>query len=395
MVKNILSGEMDLANMQIDDTFLTTFSPTKVSDTTADFCFIDWEVYRKDPPGLPMFPDLMKKSNCTTRTEYDEDGEKTQARTSRRLYFQEIVDLVKWYDVSHGIQTVEPTGFIFHESRCGSTLASNMLVAVDPNLTYMYSESQPLFKTIRACVERQNPLEECNRTKTTELLRDIMYMMTRQPTSSSVGKRVFFKFIPFDPLGFDIILEAFPTVPWIFIYRDPSEVMASNFQGPNKDFCLNNIKWDFLPSSLVDMLKAKKGENLQMDSITNIEYCAANLGNFCQAAILQHQKYTADNKASTDTFMGKFVNYSNLKHIMIERIIPDHFNLPFGDEQRKNVVKVADEYSKRKGLNDETHRWMGDSENKIYLKENPIILKSVDLFLSDPYEYLEAVSEKL
>ena len=39
------------------------------------------------------------------------------------------------------IKPVKPSGFVFHESRVGSTLVANMLAAVPTNI--VYSESAP------------------------------------------------------------------------------------------------------------------------------------------------------------------------------------------------------------------------------------------------------------
>lgn len=40
-----------------------------------------------------------------------------------------------------GLEPVPPKGFIYHETRCGSTLAANMLAALPPSR--VFSEAKP------------------------------------------------------------------------------------------------------------------------------------------------------------------------------------------------------------------------------------------------------------
>src|SRR2546422_7622005 len=55
----------------------------------------------------------------------------------------EVLD--QWREVRPG---VNPTGFIFHMSRCGSTLISQMFAAVPRNI--VISEARPIDSTLRA-----------------------------------------------------------------------------------------------------------------------------------------------------------------------------------------------------------------------------------------------------
>lgn len=40
-----------------------------------------------------------------------------------------------------GLEPVPPRGFVYHETRCGSTLVANMLAGLEPNR--VFSESKP------------------------------------------------------------------------------------------------------------------------------------------------------------------------------------------------------------------------------------------------------------
>jgi len=102
---------------------------------------------------------------------------------------------------------LDPTGFIFHMSRCGSTLVSQMLAAVGSNI--VISEAPPIDNVIRSAVGRD---------KRIEMLRDLVGAYARPRN----GERHFFiKFDSWSTLDLDLVEEAFPNVPWVFLYREP------------------------------------------------------------------------------------------------------------------------------------------------------------------------------
>lgn len=277
-----MTGQYNIISIQSSDIKDKdqSYQSVKAKYMKATFCDLNWETYKRDPARLPMFSTLVKISKCNSR------------KATKRFNFKEAVGYIRKYDssrkVSHDenllqhptnssktfhVHNIEPTGFIFHEGRCGSTLAANMLVAMDPNITRMYSESQPISRILRLCVDQ--PPGECNRTETVELLHDVMYMMSR--TNDEYEARLFFKFQPFSPEGMNLLREAFPNTPWIFIYRDPYEVMASNFQAPKKDFCAKSKEREVHATSLLELIKTHSKEFVGISNMTKHDYCAANL----------------------------------------------------------------------------------------------------------------------
>jgi len=115
---------------------------------------------------------------------------------------------------------IHPTGFIFHESRVGSTLVANLL-ASDPK-SMVFSESAPPAAALLHC-------KNCALQKNIENFREIVSMMCR----STYHKRCFFKFQSITTTTMHIALQAFPDVPWVFLYRQPVETMMSHV-GPGK-----------------------------------------------------------------------------------------------------------------------------------------------------------------
>jgi len=77
------------------------------------------------------------------------------------------------YDEKHSgskIKSLAPKGFVFHESRCGSTLVANSLASFQPDLNRVYSESGP---PITAAKMFDPEYEQ----ESIQLLQDVIYLM--------------------------------------------------------------------------------------------------------------------------------------------------------------------------------------------------------------------------
>jgi len=111
-----------------------------------------------------------------------------------------------------------PAGFIFHVSRCGSTLLAQMLAAAPANI--VISEAGILDSIIRAHLRQPAISEE----QQVNWLRWVISAMG-QPRLNE--QRLFIKFDAWNILDLPLIRRAFPQVPWILLYRDPVEVLVS------------------------------------------------------------------------------------------------------------------------------------------------------------------------
>ena len=124
-----------------------------------------------------------------------------------------LAELEAWAARSPGIP---PTGFIFHVSRCGSTLLAHLLGRLDGAL--VLSEPGPVDSLIRAG-------HRMGRDRQVALLRAMVGVLgqAREPGQD----RLFVKFDAWNTPQHDLIREAFPETPWVFLYRDPVEVLVS------------------------------------------------------------------------------------------------------------------------------------------------------------------------
>ncbi len=117
-----------------------------------------------------------------------------------------------------------PACFLFHTSRCGSTLLSRMLAALPE--TVMISEAPPIDSVLRA--HRMNPSVTDQQRE--QWLRGMIGALGRQ--SGVAVRRYLVKFDCWHTLDLELIRRAFPATPWVFLYRDPLELLASLMAQP-------------------------------------------------------------------------------------------------------------------------------------------------------------------
>jgi len=259
------------------------------------------------------------------------------------------------------VRSIEPTAFIFHESRCGSTLVANVLTAMDPEEHRVYSEAKPLITAIKACGVKG---EYFTAFRATELLRDVIYMMGW--TNDPKEKRLFFKMQSSVIKYIDVVMQAFPDTPWIFLYRDPVQVLMSQLDyGQHAANCVRRM--NEVPQSVL------RGRELKP-----IEKCALHLSILCEAA-----KVAIDHSHG----MGIGVNYENLLNKLIDRVIPHHFNIPMTEERRQRIIVVGSLYSKGNRWRKD-REWEEDSEKKDELASTDV-RKACEDFLYGSYYNLK------
>lgn len=113
-----------------------------------------------------------------------------------------------------------PTGFVFHLSRCGSTLVSNIL-SVPANCLVL---SEPFIVSLLLMTPEESlPLE-----LRANILRALVSVLGRRQSANQ--KHLFLKFTSWNVLYLDFIKKVYPEVPWIFLYRHPLEVAVSNLK---------------------------------------------------------------------------------------------------------------------------------------------------------------------
>ncbi len=184
-----------------------------------------------------------------------------------------------------------PTGLIFHMSRCGSTLLANMLAAPDHHA--VVSEPEP-FDTVLQWAHRSAAPEE----RKIAALRAVAAALGRR--RSPRMQRFFIKCDAWHTLSLPLIRKAFPDVPWLFLYRDPIEVLVSHqiMAGMHT-----------VPGMLSESLTGIS----ETAHMSRMSYCAAIIAQI-NSAVLKHWHLGG----------GMTVNYRNII-AGVAGPIPEHF----------------------------------------------------------------------
>jgi hypothetical protein len=115
----------------------------------------------------------------------------------------------------------EPDGFVFHQSRCGSTLVARMLGALTGSTSL--SEAPPIDAILQLGLAAG-----WDEARHVAALRNVVGAYGRR------GDRrdgpFFVKLDSWHTLALPLFRAAFPTVPWVFLYRDPTEILVSQMR---------------------------------------------------------------------------------------------------------------------------------------------------------------------
>jgi len=190
-------------------------------------------------------------------------------------------------------ESLTPDGFIFHMSRCGSTLVAQMLAAVSRHI--VISEAPPL----DAIVQLHRSIPALPGDRHVALLRAMVAALGRRRNGDE--KHFVIKLDCWHSLALPLFQRAFPSVPWVFVYRDPVDVLVSHLRQPG-----TQMVSAIVPAALYGLDDA--------DARPGADYYARVLNRICAAALAHH----GDG--------GLIVNYRDLPGAVASRILP-HFGM--------------------------------------------------------------------
>ena len=228
-----------------------------------------------------------------------------------------------------------PDALIFHMSRCGSTLLSQMIAAMPGSI--MVSEPPPFDTLLQLCLQPQVPQEQ-----RVAFLRGMAAALGRDRFGDR--QRFVIKLDSWHSLALPLLRAAFPDTPWVFLFRDPVEVMASQMRSRGSQ-TIPGQGYDLI-YSIPDPLSHREED-----------YIAMVLARICSAAV-EH----------ADLGRGMFVDYADLPEAVETRILP-HFGIaPDGeavaamraasarDAKRPYQEFAADGDEKRREASDRVHQ---------------------------------------
>lgn len=247
-------------------------------------------------------------------------------------------------------ETLEPDGIVFHMSRCGSTLVAQMLAAVPHHI--MVSEAAPIDDVVQWAMTSGAPLE-----RQVAALRAVVAALGRNRTGQA--RRYFLKLDSWNILALPLFRAAFPDTPWIFLYRQPEEVMVSHIGMPGMHFAAGVVP----ALGLVD-----PGPVFSIE-----DQGAAVLARYLDSAVEQYS-----------TGGGMLVNYVDLRAAM-ESDIPRHFGFdPDADEHAAMTAAT------RRNSKAPDQTYTDDTERK-RAAVTPAVAAAVERHLAAPYARIEAL----
>jgi hypothetical protein len=194
-----------------------------------------------------------------------------------------------------------PSGLIFHVSRCGSTLAARMLSAAGLRVL---SEPPPLDAAIQSGQIAR--------------VRSIAAAL-------GAGMPYILKLDAWHIHALPLIRLALPETRWIFLYRDPVEVLASHARSPGRHM---------LPGGLDPRALGLRESDIT--AIPRAEWPARILARMMDSA-LSHAGPA-----------GLFIDYRDLPAAVEGRVV-DHFGLTLDAASRERMREVSREDAKRPG----------------------------------------------
>lgn len=182
--------------------FLKNWIPFKLINHNSGFLF-QWLHVGNQPFTDPFFDDTVAK--CKRRAE--------NLKPFRCV--SEINIITEW---ANEIDSVAPSAFIFHVSRCGSTLVSQLLAMKEENISL---SEVPVFDEIL-----RMPFKHQVDSKTAEDLLPAACTFYGQKRSGKEN-RLFIKTDSWHLLFYKQLRVLYPHVPFIILYRQPHEVLFS------------------------------------------------------------------------------------------------------------------------------------------------------------------------
>lgn len=374
----ILEGYLTMIDLNVPPTALQGVE--SYHGVSAKFCHIDWKLQQKAPHKVPMFNDLIRQSKMCDSTMVTVD-------------LWDIVKQSKAYDakLNAEISVVPPTGMVFHESRCGSTLMANLLAGFSPDDTRVYSENTVQLTSLLACEGKP-----CNPDLHTQLIQDVFYMSGRSVHTEKF-QYVFYKISSMGTLYINAFTSAFPQVPWLYLYRDTVEVMQSHLDSTTsknkggggggfiksreRPVCLRlqtAANAQHQPSTTIQIAQSKHRDPM---TLSKEEYCATHLAALSLSAIQEYQR----------TKKGRFVNYNTLPDFVWDTLLPQDYGITVDAAMMERMKELSQKYSKARNRQDASFSEDGTIKRQ---HASPQVMTAADTFARDIYEQLETLAQQ-
>jgi hypothetical protein len=285
---------------------------------------------------------------------FQQTVERAKTENNRRELFTEFDALLQLEKV---LDSVPPTGFIFHSSRCGSTLLANACRAITNSI--VLSEANAIDKLVARFIT--DAADKVKESLYSLFLRGVVHALGQRRTGKE--QHLFIKFSCCSFAQIERIRRIWPRVPWIFLYRDPIETIVSNVA--------------YVPSWLMHndrrVLASITGTSPEEVAEMRLEeLCARTIGSF----------YSLAHRVANDAAV--LLNYNQLSLPVIFDVLR-FFNVSLSAEEKGTIAARSRIYSKEVSG---TRAFVADADAKQQLASD-FIREMAGRWAGEPYRLLE------
>lgn len=151
---------------------------------------------------------------------FDETTRQCRTFEENRKPFYSVSTLKGIVDFSENIPSLAPTAFIFHVSRCGSTLLSQLLSLDEQNIVLA---EPPIFDEVLREITFKKP--DISSEKIEETLKAVVKFLGQKRTGNE--QNFFIKLDSWHIFYYEKLRKLYPKTPFIFSFRRPDEVIRS------------------------------------------------------------------------------------------------------------------------------------------------------------------------
>jgi hypothetical protein len=288
---------------------------------------------------------------------FDETLARVHSAEKRQQVATRIDMLLQFEKVCDGLL---PSGFIFHSSRCGSTLVANACRSLKDSI--VIAEAPVIDKLITRFFTDAPPGSA----------KELLYMVLLRASVSALGQRwkgdecrYFVKLACTSTLQIGRLRSIWPDVPFVFLYRNPVEVIVSNLRS-FPDWMRAEVN----PAVAAAIVGVEEDRVASLDAE---EYCARSLGRFFAAV-----------DANFDASV-KLINYEQLSFDSLIAIL-NFFGVEPTSDEADAISKVSRLYSKDLTR---TAAFEDDSAQKLSAASEDLWL-AAERWAQSPYERLNA-----
>jgi hypothetical protein len=182
---------------------------------------------------------------------FDETVRRCRIFEENRKPFLAVSTLDGIIDFAENMPSVAPTAFIFHVSRCGSTLLAQLLSLDEQNVVLA---EPPIFDEVLREISFKKP--NISEEKIDESLKAVVKFLGQKRTGEE--QNFFIKLDSWHIFYYEKLRKLYPETPFIFSFRRPDEVIRSQVQESGMHAAPGVIQPAIFGFTLEEILKVER-----------------------------------------------------------------------------------------------------------------------------------------